>query len=154
MHLMDAVAQSKKIKYVCHHHEQSAAYAADAYARVTGNLGVCFATSGPGALNTITGIATSYQDSIPVLFITGQAKLSETIQGSRQFGLRQLGTFEVDTVNIVKPITKAALFLNDPKQIKYLLSKAIETAMSGRPGPVLIDIPVDIQGALIDPVGR
>lgn len=151
MHLIDAVAQRPGLQYVCHHHEQSCAYAADAYARQKESLGVCYATGGPGGLNTVTGIVSAYQDSSPVLFLTGQAKLSETIRGRNLHGLRQCGTFEVDIIPIVQSVTKYSVFLDDPKLIKYHLEKAIHLALSGRPGPVLIDIPVDIQGALIDP---
>ncbi len=151
MHLIDAVTKQKNLQYVCHHHEQSCAYAAEAYARKRENLGVCYATGGPGGTNTITGIVSAYQDSSPVLFITGQAKFSETIRGKNLQGLRQFGTFEVDIVPIVESITKYAAFLDDPSMIRYHLEKAIFLATSGRPGPTLIDIPVDIQGALVDP---
>lgn len=151
MHLIDAVGRRKKLKYFCNHHEQSCALAAGGYARQTGGLGICYATSGPGATNTVTGIVECWQDSIPVLFITGQSKLSQTIQGSKLPGLRQFGTFEVDIVPIVKSITKYAVFLDDPKTVRYHLEKACALAISGRPGPVLIDIPVDIQGTQVDP---
>jgi acetolactate synthase-1/2/3 large subunit len=151
MHLMDAVARREKLKYVSHHHEQSCAFAAEAYARQRQDLGVCYATSGPGGANTVTGVVTAYQDSSPVLFLTGQAKVSETIRGRKLQGLRQFGTFEVDIVPIVQSITKYAVFLEDPKSVRYHLEKAIALALSGRPGPVLIDVPVDVQGALVDP---
>ena len=151
MHLIDAVSRYPRIRYYCSHHEQAAAMAADAYARSTGQLGVCLATSGPGATNVLTGLVGAWQDSSPVLFLTGQSKLAETIQGSGIPGLRQFGVFEVDIVPIVQPVTKYAVFLRDPKTIRYHLEKAIHLATTGRPGPVLIDIPLDIQGAMIDP---
>src|SRR5690349_19606683 len=87
MHLMDAVARREKLKYVCHHHEQACAFSAEGYARKKESLGVCYATSGPGGTNTITGIVSAYQDSSPVLFLTGQAKRSETIRGTHLQGL-------------------------------------------------------------------
>src|SRR3990167_8991767 len=150
MHLLDAISRTS-IGYICHHHEQASAMAAESYARRSGKLGVCYATSGPGATNVITGLVGAWQDSSPVLFITGQSKLSQTIQHSSLKGLRQFGTFEVNIVPMVESVTKYAVFLQDPLQIRYHLEKAYALATSGRPGPVLIDIPIDIQGALIDP---
>ena len=151
MHLMDALSRRPGIRYFCTHHEQAAAMAADAYARHTGTLGVCLATSGPGATNLVTGITGAWQDSSPVLFLTGQSKLAETIQGSGIAGLRQFGVFEVNIVPIVQSITKYAVFLRDPATVRYHLERAIYLATTGRPGPVLLDIPLDVQGALIDP---
>ena len=139
MHLLDAVSRSEKIKYICNHHEQASAMAAESYARVSGKLGVCYATSGPGATNILTGLVGAWQDSAPVLYITGQSKLSQTIQHSGLKELRQFGTFEVNIVEIVKSVTKYAVFLDDPTQIKYHLEKAYALATEGRPGPVLID---------------
>ena len=150
MHLIDAAGRVN-MEYVCNHHEQASAMAAEGYARQSGNLGVCYATSGPGGTNTITGIVGAWQDSAPILVLTGQSRVSQTIQGSGIEGLRQFGTFEVDIVPIVKSITKYAHFLDDPKTARYHLEKAIWLAMNGRPGPVLLDIPLDVQGALIDP---
>lgn len=152
MHLLDAISRKKEIGYICNHHEQASAMASEGYARKSGNLGVCYATTGPGATNILTGLVGAWQDSSPVLFITGQSKLSQTIQHSQLAGLRQFGTFEVDIVPIVQSVTKYAVFLNDPNKIRYELEKAYFFAKNGRPGPVLIDIPVDIQGALIDPM--
>ncbi len=151
MHLQDAISRQKTLRYVCNHHEQSCAYAAEAYSRAREGLGVCYATSGPGGANTVTGVIQAWLDSSPVLFITGQSKVSETIRGSKLFGLRQFGTFEVDIVPIVQTVTKSAVFLSDPQKARYELEKAIATAMSGRPGPVLMDIPLNVQSALIDP---
>lgn len=151
MHLIDAVGRSGKLKYVCGHHEQSCAFAADGYARQSQGLSVCYATSGPGATNTVSGVVSSYQDSTPILFISGQAKTTETIRHTESFGLRQFGTFEVDILPIIQSVTKYSVFLNEPSMIRYHLEKAIAIALSGRPGPVFIDIPVDVQGALVDP---
>lgn len=151
MHLVDSVGRVEDIRVVCNHHEQCSAIAADAQARFTGRLGVCYATSGPGATNILTGLVGAWQDSSPVLFLTGQSKSTQTIQGSGIAGLRQFGTFEVDIVPIVKPVTKYAVMVTNPKTIRYHLEKAFYLAVTGRPGPVLLDLPLDVQGALIEP---
>lgn len=151
MHLLDSIGRCEGISYICNHHEQASAMAAGAYARQTNSLGVCYATSGPGATNTITGVLEAWQDSAPVLFITGQSKVSQTIRGSKLEGLRQFGTFEVDVVPIIQSITKYSVFLDDPRMIRFHLEKAIKMALSGRPGPVFIDIPIDVQAAPINP---
>ncbi|OAQ38802.1 hypothetical protein A5893_12190 [Pedobacter psychrophilus] len=150
MNLLDSVSKSKSIKYVCNHHEQAASIAAEAYARVKNEIGVCYATSGPGATNTITGIAGAWLDSTPVMYLTGQSRTSLTVMGSGIKELRMLGNFEVNIVEIVKPITKYAVFLDEPNDVLYHLEKAFYLASSGRPGPVLLDVPLDIQGALVD----
>lgn len=149
MHLIDAVGREPRIKYYCNHHEQASAMAAEGYARQTGKLGVCYATSGPGGTNLVTGIAGAWLDSSPVLFLTGQSKLPCTIQGSGISGLRQYGTFEVNIVPIVSSITKYAIMIDNPKLVRYHLEKAIYLATHGRPGPVLLDVPLDIQGAKV-----
>ena len=151
MHLIDAVGRESRIKYFCNHHEQAAAMAAEGYARQSGSIGLCYATSGPGGTNLVTGIAGSWLDSVPVFFLTGQSKVACTIQGSGIQDLRQFGTFEVDIVPIVKSITKYAVQVDDPQSIRFHLEKALYLATHGRPGPVLLDIPLDIQGAKIDP---
>ena len=150
MHLIDAVARAE-LDYVCCHHEQACAMAAEGYARETGRLGVSYATSGPGATNILTGLVGAWQDSSPVLFITGQSKRSQTIRLAKAKGLRQFGTFEVDIVPIVESVTKMAHFLDEPADVRHVLEKAIHLATTGRPGPVLIDIPLDVQGALVAP---
>lgn len=147
MHLDDAFGRIEGLRYYCNHHEQASAMAADAYARKTGKLGVCIVTSGPGATNILTGLAGAYQDSVPVLFLTGQCKRIETIQGRGIPGLRQCGFLEVDIVPIVKPVTKYAAFIESPERARYHLEKAIHLATTGRPGPVLLDVPLDVQGA-------
>jgi len=147
MHLMDAFGRSSRIRYFCNHHEQACAMAADAYARQSGKLGVCLATSGPGATNLLTGLVGAYQDSVPVLFLTGQCKRRETVRGRGIAGLRQCGFFEVDIIPIVQSVTKYAAFVDEPCDIRYHLEKAIHLATTGRPGPVLLDLPLDVQGA-------
>lgn len=151
MHLLDAVSRRKNLTYVCQHHEQACGMSAEAYARQKGSLGVCYATSGPGGTNTLTAVVGAYQDSSPVLFISGQSKVSQTIQGTGLQGLRQFGIFEVDIVPIVQSVTKYAAFVGQAKDIRYHLEKATWLAENGRPGPVFLDIPVDVQGTPIDP---
>lgn len=150
MHLLDALGDADAPKIISQHHEQCCGFAADANARISGEFGVCYGTSGPGASNLVTSVVNSWQDSIPVLFITGQSKLSQTIENSKIKGLRQFGTFEVDIVPIVKSITKFAHFLSKANEIEVVMDRAIQELKTGRPGPVLIDIPVDLQGALIE----
>ncbi len=151
MHLIDAVGRVPGMRYHCNHHEMACAMAAEAYARLTHRLGVCYATSGPGATNILTGVVGAWIDSAPVLYITGQSNVRQSIRGSGIAGLRQYGTFEVDTVPIMQSVTKYAVFLDDPMMARYHLEKAIHLALSGRPGPVLLDIPLNVQGAQIDP---
>ena len=146
IHLVDSVGKSKKINYVCNHHEQAASTAAEAYARVKG-FGVCLVTTGPGGTNAITGVLGAYQDSIPMLVISGQVK-RETMGAGKI--TRQFGDQEVNIVDIVKPLTKYAATVMDPLEISYQLEKAIFIAKSGRPGPVWIDIPLDIQGSTVE----
>lgn len=150
MHLLDAVSRRETLKYICQHHEQACGMAAEAYARQKGSLGVCYATSGPGGTNTLTAVVGAYQDSSPVLFISGQSKVSQTIQGTGMKGLRQFGIFEVDIVPIVESVTKYAAVVGKAADIRYHLEKATWLAESGRPGPVFLDVPVDVQGAPIE----
>lgn len=147
-HLIDSIAKTPGIKYICPQHEQAGAMAADAYARVTGGLGVAIATSGPGATNMLTGVCCSFYDSIPVLYITGQVS---TFRSKGNLGIRQLGFQETDVVGIFKPITKYAVKVDNAEDIRYELEKAHFIAFSGRPGPVLIDIPDNIQRIDINP---
>jgi acetolactate synthase-1/2/3 large subunit len=141
--LFDAFSERTDINYICCQTEQAAAMAADGYARFKG-LGCAIATSGPGATNLITGIGCSWFDSIPVLFITGQVPTSEARQGSR---VRQRGFQETDIVSIVDPITKYAIQIEDVSHVAAALDCALYRATHGRPGPVLLDIPMDIQQA-------
>lgn len=146
-HLLDSLYKSKSINPIVVHHEQAGAFSAEAYARINGNLGVTMVTSGPGATNLLTGIASTYFDSIPCLYITGQVN---TYEYKFDIPVRQIGFQETDIVSIVKPITKYAYMVTQPEEIKYVLQKAVYIAKSGRPGPVLIDIPMDIQRAEIN----
>ena len=148
MHLVDSVGRNKNIQYICTLHEQAASIAAEAYARITNNLGVVVVTSGPGGTNTITGVISAWLDSIPILIISGQVKIETTIINNPK--LRQLGDQEINIVDIVKPITKYAVMITDKNEIKHHLQKAVYLAKSGRPGPVWIDIPLDVQGAYVD----
>jgi acetolactate synthase-1/2/3 large subunit len=151
MHLMDAIGRIPEVRYYCNFHEQACAMAADAYARESGKLGVCMATSGPGATNILTGLVGAYQDSVPVLFLTGQCKRRETVRGRGIKGLRQCGFLEVDIIPIVESVTKYAAFIDNPDDVRMHLEKAIHLATSGRPGPALLDVPLDVQAALVVP---
>ncbi len=146
MHLVDALGRNTNITYIPNHHEQACAIAAEAYSRVNQNLGVCLVTTGPGGTNALTGVLGAWLDSIPILIISGQVK-QETLAGP---GMRQLGDQEAPLVDMVKPITKYAVMVEKPEEIKYQLDKAIVIAKSGRPGPVWLDIPLDVQASKVD----
>ncbi len=150
MHLNNSFGRSKKIKCFFCHHEQACSIAAEGYSRATGTLAVVNVTSGPGGLNSLTGVMGQWTDSIPVLYISGQVKQETTISSCPNIGLRQLGDQEVDIVSIVKPITKFAVSVRNPKEIKQVLDRAVYIALSGRPGPVWVDVPLDVQGAEIE----
>jgi acetolactate synthase-1/2/3 large subunit len=150
MHLNDALNKEKRIQFVCVHHEQAAAIAAEGYSRAGGGLGVVSVTSGPGGTNALTGVIGQWLDSVPVLYLSGQVKFETTIASVPELGLRQLGDQEINIVDIVRPVTKYARMITDPESIKAELPKAIGLALSGRPGPVWLDIPLNVQGALID----
>jgi len=142
--MIDAIARHPKIDYVAMQHEQAAAMAADACWRVAGTPGVSMATSGPGATNLITGIACSYFDSIPSIHITGQVNMRESAAylGAK---VRQAGFQETNIVDMVRPITKYAVQVHDVGELRLELSRAYNIAMSGRRGPVLIDVPMNVQ---------
>ena len=146
-HVVDSISKSKKIKFIQTYHEQSAAIAAEGYARESGKFGVAVSTSGPGATNMITGIANAYFDSIPVIYLTGQVNSYEYKYDSP---VRQQGFQETDIVAIVKPITKYSVLVDKVENLKEELLKAVSIAISGRKGPVLLDIPMDVQRAEID----
>lgn len=150
MHLNDSVGRNSNIRYICNHHEQASAMAAEGYARASGKLAVVIVTSGPGGTNTLTGVVGQWLDSIPVLYLSGQVKRSTTIASCPNIPLRQLGDQEINIIDIVSPVTKFAATINNPLETRKLLDQSIYTAMSGRPGPVWLDIPLDIQGALVD----
>ena len=141
-HLLDAIYRLGNINIISVHHEQAAAFAADAYGRVTGKPGIAFATSGPGATNLITGIASCYFDSSPAIFITGQVNIHEQ-KGMRK--IRQLGFQETDIVTMVAPIIKKTFRVVSASQVESILYEAYECAISDRPGPVLIDLPMNVQ---------
>ncbi len=145
--VLDELYKHKAIKMVCFRHEQAAIHAADAYARIAGCPSVCMATSGPGASNLVTGIANAYMDSVPVVVITGQVAVWD-LKGDRQ--VRQRGFQELDIVSLVKSITKAAFIVNDVSDLSEILSKAFFIAKEGRPGPVLVDVPVNVQYSLCE----
>jgi acetolactate synthase-1/2/3 large subunit len=147
LHLINS-AKKKKLKVIFPIHEQTCAMAADAHSRISNNLGAAFATSGPGATNLATGICGAYFDSIPVIYITGQVS---TNRSKNKLKVRQIGFQETDCVSMYKSVTKYVYKIKHPSEIKYQLEKAYQIAVSGRKGPVLIDIPDDIQRALIKP---
>ncbi len=147
MHLVDSLGSNARLKFVCNLHEQASAIAAEAYGQYTNNLGVALVTTGPGGTNTLTGVAGAWLDSTPCLFISGQVKRTDCVGGR---GIRQMGFQEINIVEIVKSITKYAVMINDPDSIRYHLEKAVFLAKSGRPGPVWIDIPLDVQAEMIE----
>jgi len=149
MFLTDALHKSK-IKLIFNHHEQSSIFATDALARVSGNTQVCFATSGPGITNCVTGILSAWQDSTPIIIIAGQCKTKETIQFSKLKNLRQHGTFEANAIEILKPITKFCKQITNPDSIKYYLDKAFYISKNSRPGPVYLEIPLDVQSSKVN----
>lgn len=150
MHLNDSIGHTPGLTYICNHHEQASAIAAEGYYRTCGQLCVTNVTTGPGGTNAVTGVLGQWLDSIPGLYISGQIKTS-TMKGTYpDLKLRQLGDQEADIISIVKPITKYAVTVTNAYDIKYELDKAIAIALEGRPGPVWLDIPLDIQGAMVD----
>jgi acetolactate synthase-1/2/3 large subunit len=152
MHLNASLAQSKDIEAICNSHEQASAMAAENYAKATNHLGVAMVTTGPGGTNAITGLAGAWLDSTPVLFLSGQVKRPDRMfaPDGTPLGMRQLGVQEVDIVSIVRPLTKYTVTVLDPTEIRFHLEKAVHLALHGRPGPVWVDIPLDVQAAPID----
>ena len=153
MHLNASLAGETRITPICNSHEQAAAICAEGYAKASHGLGVCMVTTGPGGTNAVTGVAGAWLDSTPTLFLSGQVKrpdrMFDAVTG-KPLGMRQLGVQEVDICAIVSPITKYAQTILEPNDIRYHLEKAVFLAMNGRPGPVWIDIPLDVQAAPID----
>jgi acetolactate synthase I/II/III large subunit len=147
MHLLDSVGRRRDLAFVCNLHEQACAIAADAYGQYTNNLGVALVTTGPGGTNTVTGVAAAWLDSTPSLFISGQVKRADLVEDR---GVRQMGFQEINIVRIVESITKYAVTITDPLSVRYHLEKALHLAMNGRPGPVWIDIPLDVQASQIE----
>jgi acetolactate synthase I/II/III large subunit len=152
MHLNQSLGNCAEIEAICNSHEQASAMCAESYAKATNGLGVAMVTTGPGGTNAVTGVAGAWLDSTPTLFISGQVKRPDRMfdgQG-KPLGMRQLGVQEIDIVSIVEPITKYAATVLDPADIRYHMEKAVHLAMTGRPGPVWIDIPLDVQASPIE----
>ena len=143
MFLNDAVAAHPKIKPICNHHEQASAMGAVAYAKYNNSLAAVNVTTGCGGTNAITGLLDAWQDSVPVIFVSGNVNRPHMAPE----GVRNLGVQEANIIDIVKPITKYAVVVNDPQDIEEVMKDAIRIATHGRPGPVWIDIPMDVQGA-------
>ena len=146
IHLVDSIGKSN-INFVCNLHEQACSVAADAYGQYTNNIGVCLVTTGPGGTNAMTGVAAAWLDSTPMLILSGQVQKKDMINDR---GTRQIGFQEISMVNIAAPLTKYAETVICPEEIRYHLEKAVYLAINGRPGPVWIDIPLDVQAAEID----
>ncbi len=155
MHLNASLAGEHRLTPICNSHEQATAMCAESYAKAVNGIGVALVTTGPGGTNTVTGVAGAWLDSTPTLFLSGQVKRPDRMFDSvtgKPLGMRQLGVQEVDIVSIVSPITKYAKTVLDPLDIRYELEKAWYLALNGRPGPVWLDIPLDVQASpLPDP---
>jgi acetolactate synthase-1/2/3 large subunit len=147
MHLNDAAGAHPLLEVVCTQHEQAAAIAAETYAKVSGRLALCLVTTGPGGTNAITGVAGAWLDSTPMVVVSGQVKTADLARG---WNVRQRGVQEVDIVSIVGPITKDAVMVDDPRSVRYHVERAVHLATSGRPGPVWVDIPLDVQAAEVE----
>uniref|UniRef100_UPI00404A927C thiamine pyrophosphate-binding protein n=1 Tax=Fulvivirga sp. TaxID=1931237 RepID=UPI00404A927C len=147
VHFFDSIEKNPMLKAIYCNHEQGAAFAVEAYAKTNKKFGAGIFTTGPGGTNALTGLAAAWLDSIPCIFISGQARTNQTVNGRN---LRQVGTQEVDIISMVKSVTKYATTIYDIKEVKYHLQKAIYLALHGRPGPVWLDIPVDIQWSFTD----
>lgn len=148
MHLNDSLGRNTRLNGVFMLHEQGASIAAEAYARIREGYGACLVTSGPGGTNALTALAGAYMDSIPVIFISGQAKRADLVGEQK---IRQFGIQEVDIISMAKPYAKYAVQVQDEKELRYHLEKAAAVAINGRPGPVWLDIPLDIQAADVCP---
>jgi len=144
MYLVDALYQNNKVEVICTHHEQSAGMSADAYGRLTGKVGVALVTAGPGAVNVINGVAGGWTDSAPMMVISGQSALA-CVQYQQSHSIRQYGIQGINIKPIVEKITKYFVTVDDPAKILYYMSKAYYLALSGRPGPVWIEVPLDVQ---------
>jgi acetolactate synthase I/II/III large subunit len=150
MHLNDAIGREPKLTKIYCHHEQACAMAAESYFRLTNRLAALSVTSGPGSTNAITGVYGAYVDSMGMIVVSGQVK-NETLVRHTNLPLRQLGDQEADIVAMVKPVTKYAVVVEEPKTIRYHLERALHLATSGRPGPCWLDIPIDVQATKIEP---
>jgi acetolactate synthase-1/2/3 large subunit len=150
MHLNDALGREHRMTILCCHHEQACAMAAESYARVSAKPAVVNVTSGPGGINALNGVFGAYVDSIPMVIVSGQVK-RETLASSYTLPLRQLGDQEVDIVSMARPVCKDAILLDDPSDSAYVIERALWLAQNGRPGPVWVDVPIDVQAAPVDP---
>ncbi len=152
MHLNESLSRCHGLEPICNSHEQASAICAEAYAKATNGLGAAMVTTGPGGTNAVTGVVGAWLDSTPVLFISGQVKRPDRMFDAegKPLGMRQLGVQEVDIVSIVRPVTKYAVTILDPNTIRYHLEKAVYLAQTGRPGPVWIDVPLDVQAFPLD----
>ncbi len=149
MHLDDSFGGRDDLAYVCCHHEQACAIAVEGYARTRGSIGCAVVTTGPGGTNTLTGVLGQWHDSVPALYLSGQVRYDTTV-ASTGLPLRQLGDQEADIVAIVSSITKYATMVTDPLTVRYHFDRAVHLATSGRPGPVWLDIPLNVQGAFVE----
>lgn len=150
MHLDDSFGKSKKIRLICNHNEQASAMCAEGYARANQKLAVACVTTGPGGLNCLNGVFGSWTDSAPVLFISGQVKYTTTLSSCPDIPLRQLGDQEANIIRVVTPLTKFAKMVTDPYDIDAAIEEAVFKATTDRPGPVWLDIPLNVQAAPID----
>jgi acetolactate synthase I/II/III large subunit len=151
MFLNDAFAGEPRIEPVCCHHEQACAMAAEGYARLSGKIGVVNVTTGPGGINALNGVFGAWTDSIPLLVVSGQVKRETCMASHPDLRLRQLGDQEADILAMARGITKYAALVDDPARIRYHLERALHLAVSGRPGPCWLDVPIDVQSAAVDP---
>lgn len=148
-HLLDSTV-GKNFTYVCNYHEQACAMAAEGYARIANKPAIVLVSNGPGSSNTITGVLGAYQDSIPMIILSGQVPVNQSMESLKNIKLRQLGVQECDIISMIKPITKYSVQVRRPEDIVYHIERAYYEAISGRCGPVWLDIPLDIQGSFID----
>lgn len=146
MHLLDSVGRNPGINYYCNYHEQACAVSAEAYARMNG-IGACLVTVGPGAANALSGIVASWTDSVPMIVLSGQVRQDLIADYTK---LRQFGPQETNVISMARPVTKYAVTLRDPKRVRYELERAFHEMLSGRPGPVWLEFPLDVQGSQID----
>src|ERR1700722_2783314 len=150
MHPNDALGREPRLTTVFNHHEQACAIAAESYARLSGRPAAVNVTTGPGGINALNGVFGAYVDSIPMVVVSGQVK-RETLITSYETPLRQIGDQEVDIVALASPVCKIATLLDDPDQTRFVVERALWLARNGRPGPVWIDVPIDVQSAITDP---
>ena len=150
MHMDDALGHQNGLQCIFNHHEQACTIAAEAYTRMTGKLAAVCVTSGPGGTNAITGVLGGWLDSIPMFILSGQVKRETTKWSCPKLKLRQLGDQEFDIVHSVRNMTKYAVMITDPREIAYELEKSLYLAQEGRGGPVWLDIPLDVQGSMVE----